>query len=387
MESRLRDFPDWMRLHWSDIRQAILEGTYHPSPVRRVEIPKASGGTRLLGIPTVMDRVIQQAIAQVLDPMWDPEFSASSFGFRPNRSAHGAVRQVKQIIAEGKRWVVDIDLAKFFDTVDHRIVMGRLSRKLSGDMMLRLIGRYLRAGVEVDGIVMPSKCGVPQGGPLSPLLANIVLDDLDKRLEERGHKFARYADDFVILVGSRKGAGKVMAGVTTFLERRLKLTVNPKKSQVRRVAKLEFLGFAFHAGRIRISTTSMREFRFRLKRYSCRNWFVSMEHRLAKLRRYVVGWMNYYGLSEPHGHWSNLTGWLYRRIRMCYWVMWRRPRTRIKRLLQLGVHPTRAVGLGRSSLGPWKCSRVLGFALSPEWLASQGVVSPTVEWKRCAHLR
>ena len=334
-----------------------------------------------------MDRVIQQAMLQMLSPMWEPDFSDSSFGFRPKRSAQGAVKQVQAIIKEGRKWAVDVDLQKFFDTVDHRIVLGRLARKLSGDPMLRLIGRYLRAGVEVDGEIKPSKQGVPQGGPLSPLLANIVLDDFDKKLERRGHTFARYADDFVVLVKSRKSAERVMAGITTFLERRLKLTVNQDKSQVLPTSKLEFLGFAFRRGRIRISEASLHVFKQRLKRYTGRNWFVSMGYRLAQLRRYVQGWMNYYGISEIYGGWPGLDTWLRRRVRLCFWVMWRRPRPRIKRLLAMGVPIRQAVGLGRSSLGPWKCSRLLGFAMSPKWLEDQGLVNLADDWWRCAHLR
>jgi RNA-directed DNA polymerase len=271
--------------------------------------------------------------------------------------------------------------------VDHKIVLGRLARKLSGDPVLRLIACYLRAGVEVDGDIQPSEQGVPQGGPLSPLLANIVLDDFDKELEQRGHRFARYADDFVVLVKSKKAGERVMAGITTYLERRLKLTVNQEKSQLVPTGELEFLGFGFRQGRIRISRGSLYTFKQRLKCYTCRHWFVSMEYRLAQLCRYVRGWMNYYGISEVYRIWPELDTWLRRRVRLCFWVMWRRPYPRIKRLLGLGVSIKQAVGLGRSRLGPWKCSRLLGFAMSQKWLEEQGLINLADDWWRCAHLR
>lgn len=384
---RIEDFPGWMREHWPAIQEALVMGTYHPSPVRRVMIPKPTGGTRPLGIPTVIDRVIQQAILQVLGPMWDPEFSESSFGFRPRRNAHGAVKQVHGFIREGYRWAVDIDLSKFFDSVGHRKLMGLLARKLSGESLLGLISRYLRAGVVIDGDIEPTTEGVPQGGPLSPLLANIMLDELDKELERRGHRFARYADDFVVLVKSPKAAERVMGATTRMLECRLKLRINQQKSQVRPVRELEFLGFAFRSGKIRISEQSLRTFKQRLKRLSGRHWFVSMDERLAKLRLFVRGWMNYYGLSQVYSDWPGLDTWLRRRLRMCYWVMWKRPRTRIRNLLELRVPIRQAVGIGRSSLGPWKCARLLGFAMSKNWLESQGLICLADEWWNCAPLR
>ena len=384
---RIADFPGWMRKHWPATREALVNGNYHPSPVRRVLIPKPAGGTRPLGIPTVLDRVIQQAMLQVLGPMWDPEFSESSFGFRSRRNAHGAVKQVHGYIREGYRWAVDIDLAKFFDTVVHRKLMGLLARKLSGESLLGIIGRYLRAGVEVDGTIEPTTEGVPQGGPLSPLLANILLDELDRALEQRGHRFARYADDFVILVRSPKAAERVMQATARFIDRRLKLRINQEKSQVRPARELEFLGFAFRNGKIRVSEQALHTFKQRLKRLSGRHWFVSMEDRLAKLRLFVRGWMNYYGLSDVYSDWPGLDTWLRRRLRMCYWVMWKRPRTRIRNLLALHVTIRQAVGLGRSSLGPWKCARLLGFAMSKDWLESQGLVCLADEWWKCASLR
>ena len=273
-------FPEYLREHWKAVRESILSGTYQPSPVRRVEIPKQTGGTRPLGIPTVLDRLIQQAIAQVLVPIFDPGFSESSFGFRPGRSAHDAVRQVREYIRKGYRVAVDMDLSKFFDTVNHDTLMLRVARKIRDKRVLRLIGKYLRAGVVVNGRLQRTPKGVPQGGPLSPLLANILLDDLDKELdhpqgvtghpqgviEKRGHHFVRYADDFIILVKSRSSGERVMRSVQRFLERKLKLQVNREKSQVWKTDQTQFLGFIFKGTKIRWSEDAFREFKRRIKR-------------------------------------------------------------------------------------------------------------------------
>ncbi|MDP2735239.1 MAG: group II intron reverse transcriptase/maturase, partial [bacterium] len=275
-------FLEFARDEWEKIREKLLAGRYQPSPVRRVEIPKATGGTRPLGIPTVLDRLIQQAIAQVLVPLFDPTFSDSSFGFRPGRSAHDAVYQVREYIRKGYRMAVDIDLSKFFDTVNHDVLMHRVAHKVSDKRVLRLIGKYLRAGAMVKGRLQETRLGVPQGGPLSPLLANVLLDDLDKELEKRGHRFVRYADDFIVLVKSRQAGERVMQSLQRFLERNLKLKINQEKSQVASTNQTTFLGFTFSGTKITWSGKAFREFKRRVKELTGRSWFVSMAYRFRK---------------------------------------------------------------------------------------------------------
>jgi len=378
----IEDFPEFARAQWDNIRDSLMAGTYQPSPVKRVEIPKPTGGKRPLGIPTVLDRVIQQAMYQVMMPIFDPDFSEFSYGFRPGRSAHAAVRQLREYIRQGYRIAVDMDLSKFFDRVDHDVLMHRVSRKIRDKRVLRLIGKYLRAGVVVKGRLQKSREGVPQGGPLSPLLANILLDDLDKELERRGHKFVRYADDFVILVKTQRAGLRVKQSITRFLERKLKLKVNQDKSRVSSTNDANFLGFTFKGTRILWSDKAFQQFKYRVKRLTGRSWFVSMAYRYKKLSQYIRGCMNYFGISEYYRPIPEIDGWLRRRMRMCYWKQWRLPRTKIRNLLKLGTFRKVALDVGLSRKGPWRLARTLATqsGMTNQWLKDQGLVSVKELW-------
>ena len=377
-----KEFPAFVQANWDSIRESLLAGTYQPLPVKRVEIPKPTGGTRPLGIPTVLDRLIQQVIYQVLMPIFDPDFSDHSYGFRPGRSAHDAVYQLREYIPEGYRVAVDMDLSKFFDTVNHDVLMHRVARKVRDKRVLRLIGQYLRAGVMVNGRLQATRKGVPQGGPLSPLLANILLDDLDKELEHRAHRFVRYADDFIILVKSQRAGERVMRSVQRFLERKLKLKVNQDKSQVAPTDRINFLGFTFKGTKIRWSEKAFREFKRRVKKLTGRSWFVSMQYRLGKLAQYLRGWMNYFGISEYYRPIPEIDRWLRRRVRMCYWKQWRYVRTKVRNLLKLGTHPGVAIPMCLSRKGPWKCARTLATqtGMTNQWLMDQGLLSVKELW-------
>ena len=382
------DFPAWAKQgNWKRIMNELHSGQYQPSPVRRVEIDKPDDGKRQLGIPTVFDRVIQQAIAQVLTPIFDPTFSDNSFGFRPNRNGQQAVKQVQSIIKMGRRFTVDVDLSKFFDRVNHDLLMTHLGYKVKDKRLLKLIKRYLRAGVIDNQLYSESREGVPQGGPLSPLLANIMLDPLDKELEKRGHKFARYADDFTILVNTPRAGKRVLSSISSFLSHRLKLIVNSVKSHVVKTSESKFLGFTFKAGRIQWHPKTLLKFKQQVRRLTNRNWGVSMHYQLSKLSQYLRGWINYFGIASGYQRCVDLDHWIRRRIRMAYWRQWRKPRTKVRRLMKLGVQVQAAVACGITSKGPWRSAKTPGVnqALSLDYLKSEGLYSLRDGWIALHH--
>ena len=387
----ISEFEPWAETHWEEVRQQLLEGSYRPDPVRRKVIAKENGGERLLGIPNVLDRLIQQAVLQILTPWFDPEFSESSFGFRPNRSAHGAAKQVQRTIRQGYRHVVNIDLSKFFDRVTHDVLMSRLSRKVRDKRVLKLIGRFLRAGVMIEGVVQPTPEGTPQGGPLSPMLSNILLDDLDKELERRGLKFARYADDFIIFVKSSRSSQRVFESVQRYLKETLKLVVNQQKSFCGPSEGCEYLGFKFVGNRvtIKVQPKKLKTFKHRIKQITSRRRGISIKQRLTELRRYVRGWIGYFGLAQQVDKFLNLDMWIRRRIRMCFWKQWRYPRTKVRKLVKLGVTLDMAVKHAVSRKSYWRMSRTpaMRYAMPNKWLAEQGVLSLGDLWFQLAPLR
>jgi len=366
--------------NWTSIREAILEGAYEPKPVRRVEIPKPDGGVRLLGIPTVTDRLIQQAIAQVLSQVYDPTFSEHSYGFRPNRSAHEAVRKAKGYIKDGYRWVVDMDLEKFFDKVNHDRLMSTLARRIKDKPLLKLIRKYLQAGVMINGVVSSAEEGTPQGGPLSPLLSNIVLDELDKELEARGHKFVRYADDCNIYVKSKRAGERTMASVQRFIENKLRLKVNEKKSAVDRPWKRKFLGFSFTMSKepkVRIAKESIKRMKKKIREITSRKKPYPMEYRIQRLNQYLIGWCGYFGLADTKSIFGALDKWIRRRLRMCLWKNWKKPKTKIRNLINLGAPEWKAYEWGHSRKGYWRISKspILSRTLDNSYWNHQGLKS------------
>jgi len=379
----VEELPGYLQQHWPVIREQLWNGTYEPKPVRRVEIEKPDGGgMRKLGIPTVLDRFVQQAVMQVLQRQWDPTFSDHSYGFRPGRSAHQAVAQAQKHIAAGYSWVVDLDLEKFFDRVNHDKLMGQIAKRVEDKRLRKLIRAFLNAGVMENGLVSPSVEGTPQGGPLSPLLSNLVLDELDRELERRGHRYVRYADDSNIYVRSEQAGQRVMESITRFITHNLKLKVNETKSAVARPQERKFLGFSFTAGpevkRV-IAPKALGRFKRRIREITRRAKGVSIQKTIEELASYMRGWRSYYGFCETPVVLEYLTRWVRLRLRAALWRQWKTPRRRRAALLALGVRPRLASNTSGSGRGPWYLakSKALSVGLSNAYFKSLGLPTLT----------
>lgn len=369
-----------LREHWTSIRQQLLSSSYKPQPVRVVEIPKPTGEMRMLGIPTVLDRFIQQAVLQVIGPIFDAGFSESSYGFRPGRSALQAVEQARKYMADGRRWVVDLDLEKFFDRVNHDILMSRVARKIEDKRLLKLIRRFLEAGLMTDGVVSPRTAGTPQGGPLSPLLSNVLLDDFDKELERRGHYFCRYADDCNVYVRSEKAGVRVMESVTSFLERKLKLKVNRRKSAVGRPWKRKFLGYTVTVNkqpRLKPAPESVKRAKAKIRQIARRGRGRNIRRVIEDINLFTRGWFGYFRMSEVKQTFHVLDQWIRHRLRKILWLQWKTPRNRAKMLRRFGAWPEMVKQATSNGRGPWwnACASHMHAAITNERLFEWGLLS------------
>ncbi len=391
-EMPVSELKDWLAVHWPSVKKALLEGRYEPRPVRRVDIPKPTGGVRTLGVPTVVDRLIQQALHQALQPLFEPTFSEHSYGFRPSRGAHQAVRRAQAYIRAGKRWVVDLDLEKFFDRVNHDVLMARVARRVGDARVLKLIRRFLEAGMMRAGVVEARTEGTPQGGPLSPLLSNILLDDLDRELARRELAFCRYADDCNIYVSSRMAGERVMNGIRAFLEDTLRLRVNAQKSAVARPWERKFLGFsvtAQRASRLRIAKQSVQRLMQRVRDLLRVGRGRSLRHTIEELNPLLRGWINYFRLTESKTVLDDLDGWLRRRLRCLLWRQWKRRMTRTRRMRALGLAAERARISSLNGRAPWWNAGAshLQAALPVAYFTSMGLVSLLREQQRLPSVR
>lgn len=382
----------YLKESWPRIREELTSGRYVPQPVRLVEIPKPDGkGTRILGIPTVLDRFIQQAILQVLFHLFDPYFSGSSYGFRPRRGSHDAVKAAREHVEAGYRFVVDIDLEKFFDRVNHDVLMARVARRVRDKHLLRLIGRYLTSGVMVGGAVRVQEEGMPQGGPLSPLLSNILLDELDKELERRGHRFCRYADDCNIYVKSQAAGERVMESITRYLEKRLRLRVNAEKSAVGRPWERKFLGYSMtwhKSPKLKVAAASIKRAKAHIREIMRKGQGRSLTRVIGELTPYLRGWVNYFRLSSVKRGFEALDEWLRRKLRCILWRQWKNPRTRARKLMERGIEKARAYTSAYNGRGPWWNAGAshMNSAIPVTWLAQQGLLSLLDEQRRLQNL-
>ena len=386
----VEDMKQYLPKHWNEVKGKILDGTYQPMPVRSVKIPKASGGERQLGIPTVLDRIIQQSIHQLLSPHWEKQFSAYSYGFRPRRSAADALQQATQYINQGWQWIIDLDLKSFFDKVDHDKLMLLISKEVKDKGLLRLIRKYLQTDMEQDGNIIKRLKGTPQGGPLSPLLSNILLNELDKELERRGHRFIRYADDCSVFLGSQRAAQRVLASITRFLENKLLLEVNEKKTKICRPVKFTLLGHGFvstykkgEKGKYRLCITkaSWKELKRKIKIITRKTSPIPLEERIKRLNYLMRGWLNYFKNATGQEKLKYLDSWIRCRLRYCIWKAWKKPKRRIRAFIQLGISRSWAIRFGYSRMGGWAiaCSPIMGTTITEARLRRKGYI-PFLEY-------